>query len=160
MAVRRLSLQQARSLELKRRRRFRHAQTVHALGWRTTAECFDEIAREFDERIVDHVLEKFAGLDADLLKALNVDAHPAGADPRQGLSLQSQRCVTGAPLRRIKAPSPSPSHEAAWRLDPFAIERAPLPSTINRQWCERRSNSTYRPTDSRSCRRPRRASAN
>jgi hypothetical protein len=53
MAVRRLSLQQARSLELKRRRRFRHAQTVHALGWRLTAECFDEIAKDLDEQYVD-----------------------------------------------------------------------------------------------------------
>ena len=50
--------------------------------------------------------------------------------------------------------------EAAWRLDPFAIKLDAIAPTINRQWCERRSNSTYRPTDSRSCRRPRRASAN
>jgi hypothetical protein len=72
----RLPLQQARSLELKPRRRFRHAKAVHALGRRTTAECFDKIAREFDEQFVDHVLEKFAKLDPALLKALDVDALP------------------------------------------------------------------------------------
>ena len=70
----RLPLQQARSLGLKRRRRFRHAKAVHALGSCTTAECLDEIAREFGEQLVDHVLEKFAGLDPALLKAFDVDA--------------------------------------------------------------------------------------
>ena len=46
------------------------------MGRRTTAECFDKIAREFDEQFVDHVLEKFAKLDPALLKALDVDALP------------------------------------------------------------------------------------
>jgi len=44
------------------------------LGSCTTAECLDEIAREFGEQLVDHVLEKFAGLDPALLKAFDVDA--------------------------------------------------------------------------------------
>ena len=40
----------------------------------------------------------------------------------QGRFLHPRRCVTGAPLRRIKVPLPCRLAEAAWRLDPFAIK--------------------------------------
>jgi hypothetical protein len=80
-------------------------------------------------------------------------AHKAGSRTR-GDVLREHRSDELRLLRRARLA------KAAWRLDPFAIELDALPPTINRQWCERRSNSTYRPTDSRSCGRPRRAGAN
>jgi len=62
--------------ELRRRRRLRHANIVHGLGWRATFDGFDQLARDFDEDAVDRLLERLAGLDPNLLRAFRVDDLP------------------------------------------------------------------------------------
>jgi hypothetical protein len=69
-------LQARRAAELRRRRRLRHAKIVHGLGWRVTFEAFDRLARDFDEATVDHLLERYAGLDRGVLEALHVNDLP------------------------------------------------------------------------------------
>jgi hypothetical protein len=74
---RKRSLQEARSFELKRRRRMRHLQIVCALGARVVFEGFDRLANDFDEGYVDRLLERLANLNPEILKALGVDRFPA-----------------------------------------------------------------------------------
>jgi len=52
------------------------AQRVHGLGWRATFEALDELARDFGEDTVDRQLERFAGADPALLRALRVNELP------------------------------------------------------------------------------------
>jgi hypothetical protein len=73
---RRRSLQEAKSFELKRQRRMRHAKIVHGLGWRVTFEGFDQLAREMGEGAVDKTLERLANIDPELLKLFRVDDLP------------------------------------------------------------------------------------
>jgi hypothetical protein len=72
----RRSLQEAKSFELKRQRRMRHAKIVHGLGWRVTFEGFDQLAREMGEGTVDKTLERLANIDPELLKLFRVDDLP------------------------------------------------------------------------------------
>jgi hypothetical protein len=70
------SLQTRRTAELKRRRRMHLARIVHGLGERPVFEAFDRLANEFDESVVDHLLERFANIDPAVLRALGADKLP------------------------------------------------------------------------------------
>src|SRR5260370_28475177 len=74
---RKRSLQQARSFELKRRRRLRHVQIVCALGTRVVFEGFDRLANDLDEAYVVRLLEPLANLNPPILKAMASDRLPA-----------------------------------------------------------------------------------
>jgi hypothetical protein len=76
-ATNKRSLQEARSFELKRRRRMRHVQIVCALGARVVFEGFDRLANDFDEGHVDRLLEHLANLNPEIFKALGADRFPA-----------------------------------------------------------------------------------
>jgi hypothetical protein len=70
------SLQGARSAELKRLRRMRLVRIVHGLGERPVFEAFDKLANDFDESVVDHLLERLADIDPAVLRALRADKLP------------------------------------------------------------------------------------
>jgi hypothetical protein len=74
--TRRRSLQERRSAELRRLRRARHSQVVFDLGVRVVFEAFDQLARDLDESYVDHLLERLAGIDPTVLRALGADKLP------------------------------------------------------------------------------------
>jgi hypothetical protein len=75
-ATNKRSLQEARSFELKRRRRMRHVQIVCALGARVVFEGFDRLANDLDESVVDHLLERLANINPAVLRALGADKLP------------------------------------------------------------------------------------
>ena len=54
----------------------RHAQIVHSLGWRVTFAAFDQLASDLDEAHVDRLLERFAGLNREILEQLRVNDLP------------------------------------------------------------------------------------
>jgi hypothetical protein len=70
-----LSLKERQSAELRRLRRARYARRIHRLGARVEFELIEHLVKKFelDEDAVDHILDRFAGLDAEVLKALGAD---------------------------------------------------------------------------------------
>jgi hypothetical protein len=73
-----LSLREARSAELRRMRRMRHVKLICGIGERVVFEGFDQLARDFDEGHVDHLLERLANLNPELLRFLGADKFPEG----------------------------------------------------------------------------------
>ena len=71
-----LSLKERRSAELRRLRRMRLSKIVHSLGERPVFEAFDKLANDFDESVVDHLLERLANIDPAALRALGGDKLP------------------------------------------------------------------------------------
>jgi hypothetical protein len=69
------SLQERRTAELSRLRRQRYARRIWPLGERVEFELVEHLITAFDldEDAVDRVLDRFAGLDADVLRALGGD---------------------------------------------------------------------------------------
>ena len=65
----------ARTAELSRLRRQRYARRIWPLGERVEFELVEHLITAFDldEDAVDRVLDRFAGLDADVLRALGGD---------------------------------------------------------------------------------------
>jgi len=64
--------------ELRRLRRQRDAQRLHALGPRVLFELLDELARVHGiEADIDRRLSMFAGLDTGMLRAVGGDRFPA-----------------------------------------------------------------------------------
>jgi hypothetical protein len=73
------SLREARSAELRRLRRQRYARRIWLLGERVEFELVEHLIAAFNlnEDAVDRVLDRFAGLDADVLRELGGDKLPA-----------------------------------------------------------------------------------
>jgi hypothetical protein len=76
--VTRRSLRQRQSAELRRLRRQRYAQRIWPLGERVEFELVEKLIEHFalDEDTVDHILDRFAGLDPDALRALGANRLP------------------------------------------------------------------------------------
>jgi hypothetical protein len=72
------TLQARRTAELRRVRRQRYAQRIWRLGDRVQFELIEKLIKDFalDEGAVDHVLDRFAGLDPEVLRALGADRLP------------------------------------------------------------------------------------
>jgi hypothetical protein len=69
-----LSLQARRGSEARRLRRQRYAQRIWPLGDRVLFELVDHIADRFGlEDEVDRLLDRFAGLSPDILRAVGAD---------------------------------------------------------------------------------------
>jgi hypothetical protein len=65
------TLQARRAAEARRLRRQRYAARIRTLGERVLFEIFDHIAGRFGlEDEVDHLLDRYADLDLDLLRTL------------------------------------------------------------------------------------------
>jgi hypothetical protein len=73
------SLREARSAELRRLRRLRRVQTIAGMrAPRLWFEMFEQPARDLGaDDYIDALLERFAGLDADVLRVLDADKLPA-----------------------------------------------------------------------------------
>jgi len=71
-------LQERRSAELRRLRRQRYAQRIHRLGERVEFELLEHLITAFDldEDAVDRVLDRFAGIDPKVLRAVGADRLP------------------------------------------------------------------------------------
>lgn len=71
------SLAERRSAELRRLQRQRYAQRIWPLGDRVLFELVDHIADRFGlEDEVDRLLDKFAGLSPEILRAVGADSLP------------------------------------------------------------------------------------
>jgi hypothetical protein len=71
------SLAERRSAELRRLQRQRYAQRIWPLGDRVLFELVDHIADRFGlEDEVDRLLDRFAGLSPEILKAVGADRLP------------------------------------------------------------------------------------
>jgi hypothetical protein len=70
------SLRELQSAELRRQR---YAKRIWALGERVEFELVEKLIEHFalDEDAVDQILDRFAGLDASVLRALGADRLPA-----------------------------------------------------------------------------------
>jgi hypothetical protein len=76
---RRAILQEMRATELRRLRRLRRVKTIVDMrAPRLWFEMLDQAARDLGaDDYIDALLERFAGLDADILRALGADKLPA-----------------------------------------------------------------------------------
>ena len=81
---RRAILQEMRATVLRRLRRLRRVQTIAGMrAPRLWFEIFDQAARDLGaDDYIDALLERFAGLDADILRALAADRFPPVPPPR------------------------------------------------------------------------------
>jgi hypothetical protein len=72
------SLQERRAAELRRLQRARYAKRIWALGERIEFELLECLIKNFDldEDAVARVLDRFAGLDPEVLRALGADRLP------------------------------------------------------------------------------------
>jgi hypothetical protein len=78
------ALPERRATELRRQRRMRRVQTIADMrAPRLWFEMFDQAARDLDaEDYFDALLEKFAGVDPAVLRALGADKLPTPPLPR------------------------------------------------------------------------------
>jgi hypothetical protein len=73
------SLRETRSAELRRLQRARYVQRIWPLGEKLEFELIEKLIEHFglDEDAVSHILDRFAGLDPNVLRALGADRLPA-----------------------------------------------------------------------------------
>jgi hypothetical protein len=78
------SLQERRTAELRRLHRLRRVQTIAGMrAPRLWFEMLEQAARDLGaDDYIDALLERFAGLDVDILRALGADRFPPVPPPR------------------------------------------------------------------------------